>query len=46
VVLLHDGLEQPLAPEALDRSATVAALLPLLTLCRARGLETIRLDEA
>jgi peptidoglycan-N-acetylglucosamine deacetylase len=46
VVLLHDGLEQPLAPEALDRSATVAALVPLLALCRARGLETIRLDEA
>jgi peptidoglycan/xylan/chitin deacetylase (PgdA/CDA1 family) len=46
VVLLHDGLEQPLAPEALDRSATVAALAPLLELCRARGLRTIRLDEA
>jgi peptidoglycan-N-acetylglucosamine deacetylase len=44
VVLLHDGIEQPLAPEALDRSATVAAVAPLLARCRELGLEPIRLD--
>lgn len=38
VVLLHDGIEGPLAPEALDRSATVDALPALVEQIRARGL--------
>jgi peptidoglycan/xylan/chitin deacetylase (PgdA/CDA1 family) len=44
VVLLHDGLEDPLAPEAEDRSATVAALPRIIETARARGLELVRLD--
>jgi peptidoglycan/xylan/chitin deacetylase (PgdA/CDA1 family) len=39
VIVLHDGLEQPWAPEALDRSATVAALPGIVGAARARGLE-------
>ena len=39
VVLLHDGLERPLAPGALDRSATVRALPRVLAALRGRGLE-------
>ena len=38
VVLLHDGLERPLAPRALDRSATVRALPRLIGALRERGL--------
>jgi peptidoglycan/xylan/chitin deacetylase (PgdA/CDA1 family) len=38
VVLLHDGLEQPWAPEALDRSATVEALAGIVASVRAKGL--------
>ena len=44
VVLLHDGLEDALAPEAEDRSATVAALPRVIETARARGLELVRLD--
>lgn len=44
IVLLHDGIEQPDDPAALDRSATVAALEPLLALARERGLRTVTLD--
>jgi peptidoglycan-N-acetylglucosamine deacetylase len=38
VVLLHDWVEQPLAPEAQDRSATVAALPRVIQSARDRGL--------
>ncbi|QEC48502.1 polysaccharide deacetylase family protein [Baekduia soli] len=38
VVLLHDAIEGPLAPEALDRSATVAALPEIAAMAAARGL--------
>jgi peptidoglycan/xylan/chitin deacetylase (PgdA/CDA1 family) len=44
VVLLHDGLEDPLAPEAEDRSATVAALPDVIANARRRGLELVGLD--
>lgn len=44
VVLLHDGLEDPLAPEAEDRSATVAALPGIIATVRARGLELVVLE--
>jgi peptidoglycan-N-acetylglucosamine deacetylase len=43
VVLLHDWVEQPWAPAALDRSATVAALPGIVTAVRARGLRLDRL---
>ena len=38
VVLLHDWVEQPEAPEALDRSATVAAVPAVVEAIRGRGL--------
>lgn len=38
VVLLHDAIEGPLAPSALDRSATRAALPAIATLASERGL--------
>ena len=38
VVLLHDWVEQPVADEALDRSATVAALPIIVEAIRERGL--------
>jgi peptidoglycan-N-acetylglucosamine deacetylase len=44
VVLLHDGLEDALAPEAEDRSATVAALPRIIERVRASGLELVTLD--
>lgn len=44
VVLLHDWVEQPVAPAALDRSATVAALRPLIADARDRGLVFERLE--
>jgi peptidoglycan/xylan/chitin deacetylase (PgdA/CDA1 family) len=44
VVLLHDGLELPIAPEALDRSATVDLLPDLVALARERGLTFVTLD--
>ena len=44
VILLHDGIELALAPEAEDRSATVAALPELIEQIRARGLDLVRVD--
>jgi peptidoglycan/xylan/chitin deacetylase (PgdA/CDA1 family) len=38
VVLLHDGLELPVAPSALDRSATIGALPVIVRALRNRGL--------
>jgi peptidoglycan/xylan/chitin deacetylase (PgdA/CDA1 family) len=38
VVLMHDWVEQPLAPEAQDRSATVQALPVIVAELRGRGL--------
>jgi peptidoglycan/xylan/chitin deacetylase (PgdA/CDA1 family) len=38
VVVLHDWVEQPLGPEALDRSATIAALPAIIAAIRAKGL--------
>ncbi len=38
VVLLHDAIEGPLAPSALDRSATLAALPAIAELATSRGL--------
>jgi peptidoglycan/xylan/chitin deacetylase (PgdA/CDA1 family) len=38
IVLLHDGLERPLAARALDRSATVEALPQVIDTVRERGL--------
>jgi peptidoglycan-N-acetylglucosamine deacetylase len=38
VVLLHDWVEQPMDPEALDRSATVTALPAVVEAIRGRGL--------
>ncbi|GAB4082274.1 polysaccharide deacetylase family protein [Modestobacter muralis] len=38
VVLMHDWIEQPWAPEALDRSATIDALPAIVRSVRARGL--------
>ncbi|MDK3256754.1 polysaccharide deacetylase family protein [Blastococcus capsensis] len=43
VVLFHDWVEQPEAPEALDRSATVAALPAVVRAVRERGLRLERL---
>jgi peptidoglycan/xylan/chitin deacetylase (PgdA/CDA1 family) len=43
VLLLHDAISGPLAPEALDRSATVAAVPRLVELARSRGLEPVSL---
>jgi peptidoglycan/xylan/chitin deacetylase (PgdA/CDA1 family) len=39
VVLLHDWVEEPEGPEALDRSATIAALPGIVAGVRARGLD-------
>ena len=38
VVLLHDWVEQPWAPEALNRTATIRALPLLVRAVRERGL--------
>jgi peptidoglycan/xylan/chitin deacetylase (PgdA/CDA1 family) len=38
VILLHDWVEQPHAPEALDRTATIDALPALVRAVRERGL--------
>lgn len=43
VVLLHDWVEQPEGPQALDRSATVEALPAIVAAVRARGLELVGL---
>jgi len=46
VVLLHDAICGPLAPEALDRSATVGALAGIVDRATARGLRFTTLDRA
>jgi peptidoglycan/xylan/chitin deacetylase (PgdA/CDA1 family) len=38
VILLHDWVEEPWAPEALDRSATVEAVRPIVDALRRRAL--------
>lgn len=43
VILLHDGLEEPLDPECLDRSATVGSLRGIVASARAKGLEFTKL---
>jgi peptidoglycan/xylan/chitin deacetylase (PgdA/CDA1 family) len=43
VVLMHDWVEQPEAPEALDRTATIEALPAAVGALRARGVEFCRL---
>lgn len=43
VVLLHDGLFNAVAPEASDRSATIAAVDGLVEALRERGLQPVAL---
>lgn len=43
VVLLHDGIELPQGPAALDRSETVAALPEVIASARSRGLSFVTL---
>jgi peptidoglycan/xylan/chitin deacetylase (PgdA/CDA1 family) len=43
VVLLHDRIEGPLAPSALDRSTTREALPEIVALARSRGLDFVTL---
>lgn len=43
IILLHDGIEGPLDPAALDRSATVAALPEIVARARAAGLQLMTL---
>jgi peptidoglycan-N-acetylglucosamine deacetylase len=43
IVLLHDGLDGPLAPEAADRSATVEALPLVVHALQRRGLRLVTL---
>lgn len=43
VLLLHDAISGPLAPEALDRTATVEAIPRIVDLARGRGLELVTL---
>lgn len=45
VVLLHDWVEEPVTAEALDRSATVAALPGVIEAVRARGLSFVGLHR-
>ena len=45
VVLLHDWIEQPWSPEALDRSATIAALPDTIARIRDRGLGFVGLSS-
>lgn len=45
VVLLHDWVEQPEGPAALDRSATISALPAIVADVRARGLQLVRLTS-
>lgn len=44
VILLHDAIEGALAPEALDRSATVSAVPSLVQRLRDRGMEFVGLS--
>ena len=41
VILLHDGLERPMGPTALDRSATIGALEKLIPAVQASGLRFV-----
>jgi len=43
VILLHDGLERPMGPTALDRSATIGALEKLIPAVQASGLRFVAL---
>jgi peptidoglycan/xylan/chitin deacetylase (PgdA/CDA1 family) len=43
VIVLHDGLQEPWSPEALDRSATVEALPEIIEGGRSKGLQFVRL---
>lgn len=43
VVLLHDWIEQPEAPQCLDRSPTIEALPAVVAAVRSRGLSFVRL---
>jgi chitooligosaccharide deacetylase len=45
VVLFHDWIEEPLAPAALDRSATLAAVPEVVAAIRGRGLTFDRVDR-
>jgi peptidoglycan/xylan/chitin deacetylase (PgdA/CDA1 family) len=45
VILLHDAIEGPLAPEAEDRWATVEALPGVIELIRGRGLELVPIES-
>ncbi|MDK3256760.1 polysaccharide deacetylase family protein [Blastococcus capsensis] len=45
VVLLHDGIELPVSDEALDRSATVAAVPALVRRAEAAGLALVTLPS-
>ena len=45
VVLFHDWVEQPLAPEALDRSATVDSLPAVISDVRRRGLRLVTVSS-
>ena len=44
VIVLHDGIERPLAPAAEDRSATVAALPAILERVHAAGLRPVTIE--
>jgi peptidoglycan/xylan/chitin deacetylase (PgdA/CDA1 family) len=43
IVLLHDGMSTPIAPEAADRSTTIAAIEPLVGRLRERGIDLVAL---
>jgi peptidoglycan/xylan/chitin deacetylase (PgdA/CDA1 family) len=45
VILLHDGLVNPRAPQAVDRSATVKAVPAIVAMMRSRGLEFATLGD-
>ena len=45
VMLLHDGVAGPEAPEALDRSATLEAVPAIIRLAREMGLMLVTLDD-
>jgi peptidoglycan-N-acetylglucosamine deacetylase len=45
IVLLHDAIEGPLHPAALDRSAMIAGLETFLARAREAGILFVRLDE-
>ena len=46
IVLLHDAICGPLAPEVLDRSATVEAVGGIVEMARRRGLDLVTLPGA